>query len=319
MNVLVTGATGFVGSRLVAALAELTDHDVRVLVRDADDYAPPDESIDVAEGDVLEEGSFEDALEGIDAAYYLIHTMGSGGDDLIERDRRAARNFERAATDAGIARIIYLSGLGNEDEELSEHLASRRLVESELQAGSAEVTVLRAAIIIGDNSASFRIVNQLAKRLPVMITPRWVRVDCQPIAIDDVIAYLLAVLERPETAGETYEIGGPDVLTYGEMLRTTAKIMTGREPLIVPVPVLTPTLSAYWVDLVTDVDPKVAHRLIEGMVNPVVVDDDRLQKLVGVDPTPFDIAVRRALEDPTVLDGDTLASGLPSEQPPLDE
>jgi uncharacterized protein YbjT (DUF2867 family) len=319
MNVLVTGATGFVGSRLVAALRAMTDHDVTVLVRDADDYEPPDDGITVAEGDVLEEGSFEDALEGIDVAYYLIHTMGSGDEDLIAQDRRAARNFERAATDADVERIVYLSGLGNEDERLSEHLASRRLVESELQAGSAEVTVLRAAIIIGGESASFRIVRQLAKRLPVMVTPRWVHVDCQPIAIDDVIAYLLAVLERPETAGGTYEIGGPDVLTYGEMLRTTARIARGWEPVIVPVPVLTPTLSAYWVDLVTDVDSQVAHRLIEGMVNPVVVEDDRLRELVGVDPTSFEDAVRSALAEEITLDGDTLESGLPDEGRPLEE
>jgi uncharacterized protein YbjT (DUF2867 family) len=316
MNVLVTGATGFVGSRLVAALRANTGHDVTVLVRDADEYDPPDGDVTVAEGDVLEEGSFEDALADIDLAYYLIHTMGGGG-DFVERDRRAAENFEAAATDADLERIVYLSGLGEEEDDLSPHLESRRQVESVLQEGSADVTVLRAAIIIGTESASFRIVRQLATRLPVMITPRWVRVDCQPIAIDDVIAYLVAVLERPDAAGETYEIGGPEVLTYQEMLRTTASVAVGREPLIVPVPVLTPTLSAYWVRLVTDVSGDVAHPLIEGMQNPVVVDDDRLQRRVGLELTSYEDAVRRTLREGTAVDQETVVSGLPDESEPL--
>lgn len=312
MNVLVTGATGFVGSRLVGALRENTDHEVTVLVRDADSYDPPDDGVVVAEGDVLEEGSFEEALTDVDVAYYLIHTMRDN-DDFVERDRRAARNFERAATEAGLDRIIYLSGLGHDGDELSDHLASRHMVESVLGAGSADVTVLRAAIIIGADSASFRLVHQLATRLPVMVTPRWVHVDCQPIAVDDVIAYLLAVLERADTAGEIYEIGGPDVLTYREMLTTTATIATGREPLIVPVPVLTPQLSAYWVDLVTDVPASVAHPLIQGMQNAVVVDDDRLQRLVGLESTPFETAVRRALDEDPVRDDRAIAGVLPDE------
>ncbi|RZH68986.1 NAD(P)H-binding protein [Natrinema altunense] len=293
MRVLVTGATGFVGQRLVAALRAETTHDVTVLVRDAESYEPPD-GITVVEGDVLEPGRFEDALADVDVAYYLIHAMGSSG-DFAERDRRAARNFERAASDAGTGRVIYLSGLGNDGDSLSSHLASRREVESILREGTADVTVLRAAIIVGDGSASFRLVRQLATRLPVMITPRWVDTDCQPIAIDDVVAYCLAVLERPETAGETYEIGGPDVLTYREMLLETAEIETGRPPLIVPVPVLSPRLSAHWVGLVTDVPREVASPLIEGVRNRVVVTDDRLEGLVDFEPTPFDVAVRRAV------------------------
>jgi len=293
MRVLVTGATGFVGRRLVTALLAETSHDVTVLVRDAASYEPPD-GVTVVEGDVLEPGSFEAALADVDVAYYLIHAMGASG-DFAERDRRAARNFERAASDAGVERVIYLSGLGNEGETLSSHLASRREVETLLQAGSADVTVLRAAIIIGDGSASFRLVRQLATRLPVMITPQWVDTDSQPIAIDDVIAYCLAVLERPETAGETYEIGGPDVLTYREMLLETAEIATGRRPIILSVPVLSPRLSAHWVGLVTDVPREVAYPLIEGVRNRVVVTDDRLERLVDLELTPFDVAVRRAV------------------------
>ncbi|TMT85230.1 NAD-dependent epimerase/dehydratase family protein [Haloterrigena sp. H1] len=293
MRVLVTGATGFVGQRLVAALLAETAHDVTVLVRDAASYEPPD-GVTVVEGDVLEPGSFEAALADADVAYYLIHAMGASG-DFAERDRRAARNFERAASDAGVERVIYLSGLGSEGDALSSHLASRREVETLLRAGSADVTVLRAAIIIGDGSASFRLVRQLATRLPVMVTPQWVDTDSQPIAIDDVIAYCLAVLERPETAGETYEIGGPDVLTYREMLLATAEIATGRRPMIISVPVLSPRLSAHWVGLVTDVPREVAYPLIEGVRNRVVVTDDRLERLVDLELTPFDVAVRRAV------------------------
>ncbi|SFC27654.1 Uncharacterized conserved protein YbjT, contains NAD(P)-binding and DUF2867 domains [Halobiforma haloterrestris] len=294
MHVLVTGATGFVGGRLVDALRSTTDHDVTVLVRDADAYDPPD-GVAVVEGDVLEPGSFESALADVDAAYYLIHAMGAAG-NFVERDRRAARNFERAASDAGVERVIYLSGLGSESETLSSHLESRREVETLLAAGTPDVTVLRAAIIVGDGSASFRLVRQLATRLPVMITPQWVQTDCQPIAIDDVVAYCLAVLERPETAGETYEIGGPDVVTYRELLTTTAELATGRPPRIVAVPVLSPRLSAYWVGLVTDVPSAVARPLIEGVRNRVVVTDDRLQELVGLERTPLEEAVARALE-----------------------
>ncbi|MDQ2050835.1 NAD(P)H-binding protein [Natronolimnohabitans sp. A-GB9] len=294
MDVLVTGATGFVGKRLVDAVLASTDHDVTVLVRDADAYEPPGD-VTVVEGDVLEPGRFETGLEDVDVAFYLIHAMDASG-DFAARDRRAARNFERAATAAGVERIVYLSGLGSDADELSSHLASRREVEAILADGTAAVTVLRAAIIVGDGSASFRLIHQLATRLPVMVTPQWIHTPCQPIAIDDVVAYCLAVLERPETAGETYEIGGPDVLTYREMLTKTAEIANGRRPLIVPVPVLSPRLSAYWVGLVTDVPKELAYPLIGGVRNPVVVTDDRLARLVDLELTPFETAVRRALD-----------------------
>lgn len=294
MRVLVTGATGFVGERLVPALLE-SDHEVSVLVRDKTDYDPP-EDVSVFEGDVLDSGSFDDALSDVDAAYYLIHAMGAGS-GFEERDREGARNFSRAAKTAGVDRVVYLSGLGVDSDDLSAHLRSRREVERMLETDECGLTVLRAAIIVGADSASFRIVRQLATRLPVMITPRWVSTKVQPIAISDVVAYLVGVIEVPETAGKTYEIGGPEVLTYREMLAETGRLLTGREPFIVPVPVLTPRLSAYWVDLVTDIPSGVAYPLIDGMATDVVVTDDRIRSLVPVDLTPFETAVQRALEE----------------------
>jgi uncharacterized protein YbjT (DUF2867 family) len=292
MRVLVTGATGFVGRRLVPALVD-AGHEVTALVRDAGRYDPPP-GVRVVVGDLLDPDSFEAALD-VEAAYYLVHSM-TARDDFEARDRRAARNFADAASAAGVGRVIYLGGLGEERDQLSSHLQSRREVERVLATGTYDLTTLRAAIVVGPQSAGFEMVVQLASRLPVMVTPRWVRTPCQPIAVSDLLAYLVGVLDVPETAGETYEIGGPEVLTYAEMLRRTGRHL-GHEPIILAVPVLTPRLSAYWVGLMTDVPWSVARPLIEGLKNPVVVHDDRLSRLVPVDPTPFDEAVRRAITE----------------------
>ncbi|WP_435196212.1 NAD(P)H-binding protein [Natronomonas sp. EA1] len=291
MRTLVTGATGCIGSRLVRVLHE-AGHDVVALVRDPARYDPPP-GVTVAVGDLLGFG-WEDALEGVDAAYYLVHSMG-GGEGYAERDRRAAHNFAAAAAEAGVDRVIYLGGLGDDDADLSPHLKSRREVEYILAEGDYDFTALRAGIIIGAGSTSFELVRQLAKRLPVMVTPKWVQTRCQPIALADVIAYLAGVLDAPETRGETYEIGGPEVMTYETVLRAVARIDHGREPVIIRVPVLTPWLSALWLRLVTDVPTSVAHPLVLGLKNAVVVTDDRIREHVPLEPTPFETAVERAL------------------------
>lgn len=295
MRTLVTGATGFVGSHLVPALLD-AGHDVVALVRDRKRYDGP-AGATVKQGDLLERGSFEHALSGIEAGYYLVHSMQSGP-SFEKRDRRAARNFAYAADEADVERVIYLSGLGENGDRLSNHLRSRREVEHILDTGAYDLTTLRAAIVIGNGSASYELIRQLTVRFPVMIVARWIHTLCQPIAIDDAIEYLVGVLSVPETADDTFEIGGPDVLTYEEIVVRIARATRGRKPLIVSTPIHSLSLSAHWIDLITDIPASVAKPLLCGLKNPVVVTDTRIRTLIPVELTPFEESVKRTIDEP---------------------
>jgi uncharacterized protein YbjT (DUF2867 family) len=296
LNVLVTGATGYIGSRLVPRLLE-KGHGVRCLARNpAKVSLSPRPRLEVVPGDVLVPESLPGALTGIDVAYYLVHSMTTGSGAFREKDRIAAANFARAAAEAGLKRIIYLGGLGHDGPLLSKHLQSRQETGDVLRQGPVPVTELRAAIIVGAGSASFEIVRDLVRRLPVMVCPRWVRSRCEPIAIGDVLVYLLGVLEDPRSVGETLEMGGGDVLSYADIMRTTAEVM-GRRVRILTVPVLTPRLSAYWLNLVTTVPMSLARPLVEGLRNDVVSRDGRLRAWFPHRTISFREAVAQALDE----------------------
>ena len=296
-NVLVTGVTGYVGGRLVPRLLE-AGFDVRALVRrdpDRLDGRPWAGSVQVAVGDVLEPETLSAAMEGVDAAYYLIHSM-RGSDAFHQRDVRAAANFANAAAAAGVQRIIYLGGLGDPESDLSEHLRSRQETGDALRSAGVPVTEFRAAIVVGSGSASFEMIRHLVERLPVMIAPRWVYTRVQPIAIGDVLSYLVAALDEPASAGEVVEIGGSSVLTYAQMMLEYAQVR-GLRRTIVSVPVLTPRLSSYWVHWVTPIPAAYARPLIEGLRNEVVVRDRRAADLFPkLEPLSYREAVEVALE-----------------------
>jgi uncharacterized protein YbjT (DUF2867 family) len=289
--VLVTGASGFVGSRLASALVA-AGHEVRAMTRHPDDYAGAGRPV---YGDVADRGSLRSALDGVSAAYYLVHSLAS--DDFRRKDAEAAGEFGRAATDAGLERLIYLGGLGDDSGELSEHLRSRREVEHLLGEAGVPVTVLRAGIIVGDGGISWEITRQLVDRLPAMVAPHWVTTKTQPIALADVISYLVGVLEPAQARGRTFEIGGPDVLTYAEMMRRVARIRRGRNLPIVVVPLLTPRLSSRWLALVTDVDTSTGRNLVDSMTTEVIVSDNSISSVVPIEPMGYDEAVRQALAE----------------------
>jgi uncharacterized protein YbjT (DUF2867 family) len=288
-GVLVTGASGFVGSHLAAALTE-AGHEVVAMTRHPADY---DGAGTPVFGDVSDPESLRAALSGADAAYYLVHSLDS--EDFEERDADAARAFGSAAAEAGLERIVYLGGLGSDSEELSAHLRSRREVEHLLGAGGVPVTTLRAAIVIGDGGISWEITRQLVAHLPAMVGPRWVTTRTQPIALHDVIRYLVGVLEPAAARGRVFEVGGPEVLTYAEMMRRVARNHFGRPLPILIVPLLTPRLSSLWLALVTDVDTATARNLVDSMSTEVVVRDDSIRQVVPGDLLDYDEAVRRAL------------------------
>jgi uncharacterized protein YbjT (DUF2867 family) len=296
--VLVTGSTGYVGGRLVPPLLS-SGHRVRVLGRSLSKLqsrpwaAHP--LLEIVQADVLDLESLKKAAQGCWAAFYLVHSMSARHKDFAEADRRAAVNMAKAAGEAGMQRIIYLGGLGEEAASLSKHLQSRNEVARILQSGRVPTTFLRAAMILGSGSASFEILRYLAERLPVMITPRWVRNPVQPIAIRNVLNYLQGCLENGETSGGTFDIGGPDVLTYHRLLEIYAEEAGLARRWIIPVPVLTPRLSSYWIHLVTPVPAHIARPLTEGLRNPVVCLEDRIRSLIPQDLLSCRQTIRLAL------------------------
>lgn len=298
-TVLVTGATGFVGRRLVMELAE-RGTEVRAMTRRPDDYDGPGEAVGA---DVDDPSTLPAALEGVDVAVYLVHALDH--DDFEERDARAARAFGVAAAGAGVRQIVYLGGLGADDGDLSPHLRSRREVEVLLGEAGVPVTVLRAAIVVGHGGVSWELTRQLVKRLPAMVVPRWTATRTQPIAVDDVIRYLAGVIDNQDAVGEVFEIGGPEAMTYLDMLTVASEVANGRSIPIVPVPVLTPRLSSYWLALVTDVDVTTGRNLIDSMATEVVVTDRRILDVVPGEPLPYREAVRRALAE-RLADGKTV-------------
>ncbi len=242
--------------------------------------------------DVNDPDSLTAAMAGCAAAYYLVHSLESA--DFARQDAAGARAFGAAAAEAGLERIVYLGGLGRERDELSAHLRSRRDVEKLLALAGVPVTTLRAGIIVGSGGISWEMTRQLVEHLPAMITPKWVHTKTQPIAVDDVIRYLVAVLELPAAAGRAFDIGGPEVLEYVEMMRRVAAI-EGRKTLVIPVPLLSPSLSARWLSLVTNVDTQTGRSLIDSMSNEVIVRDDSIRQLVPFEPMGYDAAVLQAL------------------------
>jgi uncharacterized protein YbjT (DUF2867 family) len=299
-RVLIIGATGFVGARLIPELVK-RNVKLRLLVRDLAKASPlilKGSDIEVVQGDLVANTGLAEALRDIHTAYYLVHSMGGKtlfkNEEYAEKDRMAANNFMTAAEAAGLKRVIYLGGLGETNDNLSEHLRSRAEIAQIISSGTPKATVLRAAIIIGAGGASYEMLRYLVERLPVMITPKWVETRIQPIAIKDVLEYLVGCLLNPETANKNFDIGGPEIFTYVEMMQKYAEARGLAKRFIVRVPVLTPMLSAYWVDLVTPISSGIAHPLIEGLRNEVICHDNRIDQYVSITKTPFKDAVLTA-------------------------
>ncbi len=286
MRVAVFGATGTIGSALLPVLARR--HDVVAVSRRPHE----DNGVTWAVADVTDESAVRRALDGVEIAYYLVHSLGAS--NFEERDRQAARTVTRAAERESVRQIVYLGGLADDSPDLSPHLRSRLETAKELAAGSVPVTTLRAAVVVGPGSAGFEKIVALVERLPAMICPRWVGVQTQPIALADVVLYLNGVCGEQAAMGESFDIGGPEVMTYREMIERIA-VLRRKRPLIVEVPLLTPRLSSYWLHLVTPVNAAAARPLIEGLRNPTVAKDERIRELVPIELTPFDEAARLAL------------------------
>ena len=292
-NVLITGASGYVGGRLVPALLD-RGHRVRCVVRNLRKLSPApwSEQVDVVQADIAEDLS--EAMAGIDVAVFLVHSIGEGN-DWVARERAIARNFRQAAEAAGVRRIVYLGGLGDDYSELSVHLRSRHDVGAVLAAGPIETVELRAAVVIGAGSASFEMLRYLTEVLPVMVTPKWVDTLCQPISIRDVLRYLVSAIEAPGALAGVLEIGGPDVVSYAEMMAIYAREAGLKKRRLIPVPVLTPRLSSLWVGLVTPVPAQLARPLVDSLVNSVVVTDHRAEELFPFERVSLAASIHNAI------------------------
>lgn len=291
---LIAGATGFVGGRLAVALAR-SGTPVRSLVRDPSKAGHLEAAgMELHVGDVLERESLAGAGEGVDVAYFLVHAMGAGG-GYAEREQSGASNFAGMAGDEGVERIVYLGGLG--DENRSEHLRSRHRTAGVLAAEGPPLTYFRAAMVVGAGSESYRTLRYLVGRLPVMVTPDWLRTPTQPIGIDATVEYLRRAPEVAESTGREVQIGGPEVLNYAEMLDRMAIAMGKRPPRKLPVPLITPWLSSLWLGLITPVDTNVARPLVEGLTTATIVTDSSGAAPFGIEPEPFDETLRRALAE----------------------
>ena len=314
MRILLTGANGYIGMRLLPKLLDM-GHEVICAVRDEKRLsvdAKVRSQIKVVEIDFLEDPANQNIPKNIDAAYYLIHSMTSSVSDFDEKEAQAAKNFNTLLEGTQCKQVIYLSGIVN-DKELSKHLSSRKNVEEILYKGDFELTVLRAGIIVGSGSSSFEIIRDLCEKLPVMITPKWVLTKTQPIAIRDVIQFLTGVLGNQDTYGQSFDIGGPDVITYKDMLHGYAKVR-GFKNWIFTVPVMTPKLSSYWLYFVTSTSYKLAVNLVDSMKMEVVAEDNRLQQMLGLETHSYEEAIDMAfkkIEQNLVISSwkDSIASG----------
>lgn len=314
MKILLTGANGYIGMRLLPQLLKM-GHRVVCAVRDENRFSIDDETrnkVDIIEVDFLDDPKENPIPKDIDGAYYLIHSMTASVSDFDEKEAQAAKNFNQYVAETSVRQVIYLSGIVN-NEKLSKHLSSRKNVEDILYQGEYNLTVLRAGIIVGSGSSSFEIIRDLCEKLPVMITPKWVLTKTQPIAIRDVIDFLTAVLFHEETYSQSFDIGGPDVLTYEQMLKKYAKVR-GFKNWIFTVPVMTPKLSSYWLYFVTSTSYKLAVNLVDSMKMEVVAKDNKLQQLLGIETHSYEQAIEMAfkkIEQNLVISSwkDSIASG----------
>jgi uncharacterized protein YbjT (DUF2867 family) len=306
--ILLTGATGYVGGRLCPRLLR-AGYRVRVLTRSVEKLKSRpwsgNKRLEIVKSNLDDIESLTEAMKGVDEAYYLVHSMQTAGSSFAKQDEKLAKNFATAASAACISRIIYLGGLGEMGDGLSEHLYSRQNVGTLLASTNVPVTTLRAAMIIGSGSSSFEILRFLVERLPLMVTPKWVSVKCQPISILDTLYYLEAVLSEPKTIGKTLDIGGSEVLDYEELIQTIAELMKIPKRLIIRVPLLTPRLSSYWIHLVTPLSSKIARPLAEGLRNEVICRDQTAEKLLKHNPLSPRESIERALHE-------SLHNGIPT-------